>query len=179
MSICGGSFMMLGSILIGLLALSTLSGGGTSPVTTHRFVTSGVYMNMAIVDDNNKHVVGAWVTEVDLPPDSDTAAVQKAAQEKCATTAPNGWRCAEMEQWDLDKRGWRNKPCAATVLGLYRHYEKGKDWTYALWDGEAGFETGDAATAWAQKALRDMATQNKDTLVRSIQIAVNCKTSAS
>lgn len=165
--------MWFGSILIGLLALLPLSGG-SNPAPTHRFVVSGVYMDMSIVDDNNKHIVGAWVNEVDLPPDSNTATVQKAAQAKCAATAPNGWRCAEMEHWNLDKRGWRNRPCAATSLGLYRHFENGKEWTYTLWDGEAGFETKDAATAWAQRAIRDMATKNKDTLVRTIQIAVNC-----
>lgn len=166
--------MSIGSIIVGLLAI-TLSGSGTKSASTHKYVAVGVYMDDKIIDDNNKHIVGTWVAEVDLPPDSDTSVVQKAAQEKCALTAPNGWRCAEMRGWDLDKRGWLSKPCAVEALGLYRHFEHGKEWTYTIWDGEAGFATKDDAISWGRKAIRDMATQNSDVLVRTISITTNCR----
>lgn len=162
-------------LLCGLLSLVGLSGGST-PKTTHKFAVVGVYMDDAHPSEFNTHVVGSWALNVDLPADSSTAVVQKAAQAKCMVDAPKGWRCAEMSQWDIDKNNRRVKPCVAIALGMYRGvHDDRRSHNYTLWSSSQGFATDEEGRKWGSSELKRLSSQNNnDPLLREISISTNC-----
>ncbi len=167
--------MNFGLLVGSLISLVSLAGG-SSPKSTTTFAVTGVLMDDARANGYNTHVVGTWALNIDLPPNSNTAQVQRAAQAECAKTAPKGLRCAEMSQWDLDKDNRRAKPCAAIVLGLYRGvHDDGISHHYTLWSSKQGFSTRAEAESWKHAELRRMSAENdNDPLIKELSFSTTC-----
>jgi hypothetical protein len=161
--------------LVGLLGLTMMSGG-VKPANMSTFAVVGVYMDDKNQSSYNTHIVGTWAMNIALPPDSTAAQVQAASQARCAKTAPNGWRCAEMGSWDLELHNRRTKPCAVIALGMYRGvHDDGVSHHYTLWPSLFGFASAGDADAAGRKALRDAsAANNNDPLLRVIGVSNTC-----
>jgi hypothetical protein len=166
--------MNFGLLFGGVISLIGFAGG-SSPKPTATFAVTGVLLDDARANGQNTHVVGTWALDIDLPPDSNTAQVQRAAQAECAKTAPKGLRCAEMAQWKLERDNRRAKPCAAVVLGLYRGLHDGVSRPYTLWSSTQGFSTKAEAERWTDAELQRMSAENdRDPLIRKISMSSTC-----